>query len=167
MADETNLEEMEQSLEGAEEGASGDLEKSLEEGADASSDKDKKEASGASSHKFELTEEQKGNLAMILDLPLKVTVELGRSRVLIQDILQYGQGSVVELNKKAGDPLEVTVNEQLIAKGEVVVVNEKFAVRILEIVDPETRIKKMGAAGKDSTQILNHETTGNAEGAAA
>lgn len=107
---------------------------------------------------MQLTEEQKTNLSMILDLPLKLTVELGRARVLIQDILQYGQGSVVELNKKAGDPLEITVNNQLIAKGDVVVVNEKFAVRILEIVDHATRIKKM-AAGKDSTQILSPEET--------
>ena len=110
----------------------------------------------ASSRKIALTEDQRANLSMILDLPLKVTVELGRARVIIQDILQYGQGSVVELNKKAGDLLEITIGNQLIAKGEVVVVNEKFAVRILEIVDEETRIKRLAIAGRDSTQILNN-----------
>ena len=73
------------------------------------------------------------NLDFILDIPLKVTVELGRATVLIKDILQLGQGSVLELNKLAGEPLEILVNGKLVAKGEVVVVNEKFGVRIKEI----------------------------------
>ena len=66
------------------------------------------------------------NLDFILDIPLKVTVELGRTSVVIKDLLQLGQGSVLELNKLAGEPLEILVNGKLIAKGEVVVVNEKF-----------------------------------------
>jgi len=151
MAEETNEEKIDTE----------EMEKSLEEGAEAAAEgsSDAEEKEDEKKEGFELTEDQKSNLSMILDLPLRVTVELGRSRVLIQDILQYGQGSVVELNKKAGDPLEITVANQLIAKGEVVVVNEKFAVRILEIVDAETRIKKMGAAGRDSTHVLNTEET--------
>ena len=66
------------------------------------------------------------NLDFILDIPLKVTVELGRATVMIKDILQLGQGSVLELNKLAGESLEILVNGKLVAKGEVVVVNEKF-----------------------------------------
>ena len=81
------------------------------------------------------------NLDFILDIPLKVTVELGRATVLIKDILQLGQGSVLELNKLAGEPLEILVNGKLVAKGEVVVVNEKFGVRIKEIISPIERIE--------------------------
>ena len=80
------------------------------------------------------------NLDFILDIPLKVTVELGAT-VLIKDILQLGQGSVLELNKLAGEPLEILVNGKLVAKGEVVVVNEKFGVRIKEIISPIERIE--------------------------
>ena len=141
-----------------------ELEKSLEEdglgeeaGGMPEQGAPKAAAGGDAKANFELTQEQKSNLNMLLDLPLKVKVELGRARVLIQDILQYGQGSVVELNKSAGDTLEVTVNNQLVAKGEVVVVNEKFALRITEIVDAETRIKRLGAAGRDSTRVLEND----------
>ena len=67
------------------------------------------------------------NLDFILDIPLKVSVELGRAKVIIKDLLQLGQGSVLELDKLAGEPLEVLVNGKLVARGEVVVVNEKFA----------------------------------------
>ena len=81
------------------------------------------------------------NLDFILDIPLKVTVELGRATILIKDILQLGQGSVLELNKLAGEPLEILVNGKLVAKGEVVVVNEKFGVRIKEIISPIERIE--------------------------
>jgi len=81
------------------------------------------------------------NLDFILDIPLKVTVELGRATVMIKDILQLGQGSVLELNKLAGEPLEILVNGKLVAKGEVVVVNEKFGIRIKEIISPIERIE--------------------------
>ena len=83
------------------------------------------------------------NLDFILDIPLKVTVELGRSQVFVKDLLQLGQGSVVELNKLAGEPLEILVNGKLIAKGEVVVVNEKFGVRLTDIVSPIERIETL------------------------
>ena len=84
------------------------------------------------------------NLDFILDIPLKVTVELGRTKLLVNELLQLGQGSVIELNKLAGEPLEVLVNQKLIAKGEAVVVNEKFGVRITDIMTPMERIEQLG-----------------------
>ena len=86
---------------------------------------------------------KEANLDLILDIPLSVTVELGRSKMLINDLLQLGQGSVVELTKLVGDPLEVMVNDKLVARGEVVVVNEKFGVRLTDIVTPMERVKSL------------------------
>ena len=83
------------------------------------------------------------SLDLILDIPLTVTVELGRSKMLINDLLQLGQGSVVELTKLVGEPLEVLVNNKLVARGEVVVVNEKFGVRLTDIVTPMERVKSL------------------------
>ena len=83
------------------------------------------------------------NLDLILDIPLTVTVELGRSKMLINDLLQLGQGSVIELTKLAGEPLEVLVNQKLVARGEVVVVNEKFGVRLTDIVSPKERVQSL------------------------
>ncbi len=83
------------------------------------------------------------NLDFILDIPLKVTVELGRTSVLIKDLLQLGQGSVLELDKLAGEPLEILVNGKLVAKGEVVVVNEKFGIRLTDIISPIERIESL------------------------
>jgi flagellar motor switch protein FliN/FliY len=83
------------------------------------------------------------SLDFILDIPLKVTVELGRSRMAIREILQLAQGSVVELSKFAGEPLEVLINDKLIARGEVVVVNEKFGVRLTDIISPVERIEQL------------------------
>jgi len=88
-------------------------------------------------------EAKEANLDLILDIPLSVTVELGRSKMLINDLLQLGQGSVVELTKLVGDPLEVLVNDKLVARGEVVVVNEKFGVRLTDIVTPMERVKSL------------------------
>ena len=83
------------------------------------------------------------SLDLILDIPLTVTVELGRSKMLINDLLQLGQGSVVELTKLVGEPLEVLVNQKLVARGEVVVVNEKFGVRLTDIVSPMERVQSL------------------------
>ncbi|MDP7149180.1 MAG: flagellar motor switch protein FliN, partial [Nitrospinaceae bacterium] len=80
------------------------------------------------------------SLDLILDIPLTVAVELGRSKILINDLLQLGQGSVIELTKLVGEPLEVLVNNKLVARGEVVVVNEKFGVRLTDIVTPMERV---------------------------
>ncbi len=84
------------------------------------------------------------SLDFVLDIPLEVSVELGRAKMLISDLLQLGQGSVVELNKLAGEPLEVFVNQKLVARGEVVVVNEKFGVRLTDIISPVERVKQLG-----------------------
>src|SRR3990172_295779 len=73
------------------------------------------------------------NLDFILDIPLEISVELGRTKMLISDLLQLGQGSVIELTKLAGEPLEILVNGKLVARGEVVVVNEKVGVRVTDI----------------------------------
>jgi len=82
-------------------------------------------------------------LDFILDIPLQITVELGRAQMLINDLLQLGQGSVVELSKLAGEPMEVLVNQKLVARGEVVVVNEKFGVRLTDIISPLERIEQL------------------------
>ncbi|MCB0330779.1 MAG: flagellar motor switch protein FliN [Bdellovibrionales bacterium] len=80
----------------------------------------------------------------IKEVPLAVTVEVGRARMTIQDLLQLGQGSVVELAKLAGDPLDIYINGYCVARGEAVIVNEKFGVRLLEVIDPEDRIQHLG-----------------------
>jgi len=87
------------------------------------------------------TEQSTRNLDFILDIPLELTVEMGSTRMLINDLLKLGQGSVIELNKQAGDPLDILVNNKLIARGEVVVVGEKFGIRITDIVSPLERVK--------------------------
>jgi flagellar motor switch protein FliN len=79
----------------------------------------------------------------ILDIPLELSVELGRTKMLVNDMLQLGQGSIVELNKMAGEPLEIFINRKLVARGEVVVVNEKFGVRLTDIVSPMERVKSL------------------------
>ena len=84
------------------------------------------------------------DLDFILDIPLELSVELGRCKMLVNDLLQLGQGSVVELNKLAGEPLEIYINRKLVARGEVVVVNEKFGVRLTDIITPMERIKSLG-----------------------
>lgn len=83
------------------------------------------------------------NLKMILDIPLKVTVELGRTKMPVSDLLNLTQGSVIELSKLAGDPMEVLVNDKLIARGEAVVVNEKFGVRLTDIISPTERVESL------------------------
>jgi flagellar motor switch protein FliN len=83
------------------------------------------------------------DLDFILDIPLTLTCELGRSRMLISELLQLGQGSVLELTKLAGEPMDIYVNQRLIARGEVVVVNEKFGVRLTDIVSPAERFNKL------------------------
>ena len=87
--------------------------------------------------------EETKSIDLILDIPLTVAVELGRSKMLINDLLQLGQGSVIELTKLVGEPLEVLVNQKLVARGEVVVVNEKFGVRLTDIVSPMERVQSM------------------------
>ncbi|RJQ84842.1 MAG: flagellar motor switch protein FliN [Desulfobacteraceae bacterium] len=83
------------------------------------------------------------NLDFILDIPLEITVELGRTKMLINDLLKLGQGSVIELTKAAGETLEILANNRLIAKGDVVVVNEKYGIRLTEVISPVERLEKL------------------------
>ena len=80
---------------------------------------------------------------MILDIPVQLTVELGRTKIAIKNLLQLAQGSVVELDGLAGEPMDVFVNGCLIAQGEVVVVNDKFGIRLTDIITPSERIRKL------------------------
>jgi len=81
-----------------------------------------------------------GNLDFILDIPLEITVELGRTKMQIHELLKLSQGSVIELSKLAGEPLKILANQRLIAKGEVVVLNEKYGTRLTEVISPIERI---------------------------
>lgn len=83
------------------------------------------------------------NMDMVLDIPLTVSVELGRMKILVKDLLQLSQGAVVELEKLAGEPMEILVNGRLIARGEAVVVNDKFGVKLTDIVSPSERINRL------------------------
>ena len=83
------------------------------------------------------------DIEMILDIPVQLTVELGRTKVPIKNLLQLAQGSVVELDGLAGEPMDVLVNGYLIAQGEVVVVNDKFGIRLTDIITPSERIRKL------------------------
>jgi flagellar motor switch protein FliN len=83
------------------------------------------------------------DINMILDIPVQLTVELGRTRIPIKHILQLAQGSVVELEAMAGEPMDVLVNGYLIAQGEVVVVNDKFGIRLTDIVTPSERMRRL------------------------
>ena len=86
----------------------------------------------------------KNNLDLILDVPVVISMELGRTSIPIRNLMQLTQGSVVELNRLAGEPMDVLVNGTLIAHGEVVVVNEKFGIRLTDVVSPIERVKKLG-----------------------
>lgn len=82
---------------------------------------------------------QQTSLEMLMDVPLKISVELGRSQMTLRQTLELVQGSVIELDRLAGDPVDVFVNDRLFASGEVVVVDDKFAVRITELIDPKNK----------------------------
>lgn len=93
----------------------------------------------------ETAERGERELAFILDIPLELSVELGKTKMLVNDLLQLGQGSIIELNKLAGEPLEVYINRKLVARGEVVVVNEKFGVRLTDVITPIDRVKSLAS----------------------
>jgi flagellar motor switch protein FliN/FliY len=86
---------------------------------------------------------QDSNLDRILDIPLMLSAQLGNTRMLIKDLLQLGPGSIVELDKLAGEPLDVLVNDRLVARGEVVMVNEKFGIRLTDVISPTERVNKL------------------------
>ena len=83
------------------------------------------------------------DLSLLMDVPLQVTVELGRARMTIESLLKLNQGSVVELNQVIGEPLDILVNNKLMAHGEAVVVKDRFAIRIVDVVSPERRIENL------------------------
>ncbi len=84
------------------------------------------------------------NMDFLLDINLTIGVEVGRTKMTIQDLLQLGQGSVIELTKLAGEPLDVYVNDRLVAKGEAVIVNEKFGVRVTDVLSQHDRLQSLG-----------------------
>ncbi|HEX9444578.1 MAG TPA: flagellar motor switch protein FliN [Candidatus Binatia bacterium] len=84
------------------------------------------------------------DLTMLLDVPLQVTVELGRTRMTIESLLKLTQGSVVELAQTVGEPLNIYVNNRLMARGEAVIMKDKFAMRIVDVISPERRIENLG-----------------------
>ncbi len=84
-----------------------------------------------------------GNIDFLLDIPLEITIELGRTRMLIHELLKLGQGSVIKLEKIAGETMDIFANQRLIAKGEVVVINDKYGVRLTEIISPMERIVRL------------------------
>ena len=86
---------------------------------------------------------QSRRIDLLLDVPLELSVELGRTRMSIQELLALGPGSVIELDKVAGEPLDILVNNRLVARGEAVVVNDKFGIRITDIVSPAERISRL------------------------
>ncbi|CAM5190541.1 Flagellar motor switch protein FliN OS=Castellaniella defragrans OX=75697 GN=HNR28_000408 PE=3 SV=1 [Castellaniella defragrans] len=104
-------------------------------------------AQSAASQVFQPLENQQGDadsdIGMIMDIPVQLSVELGRTRLTIKNILQLGQGSVVELDGLAGEPMDIYVNGYLIAQGEVVVVDEKYGIRVTDIITPSDRIARL------------------------
>jgi flagellar motor switch protein FliN/FliY len=89
-------------------------------------------------------DERANQMDFILDVPLEITVELGRTKMVISDLIKLCQGSVIELSKAAGETLEIRVNQKLIARGETVVVNEKYGVRLTEVISPMERVERLG-----------------------
>lgn len=84
------------------------------------------------------------NLDFILDIPLEITVELGRTKMMVNDLLKLGQGSIIELGKIAGETLEILANNRLIARGDVVVINDKYGIRLTEVISPAERVEQLG-----------------------
>lgn len=84
------------------------------------------------------------DLGFLLDIPLQVSVEVGRTRILLSELLQMREGYVIELDKLAGEPLDLYVNSRLIARGEAVLVNDKFGLRLTDVVSPSERLEKLG-----------------------
>jgi len=103
-----------------------------------------RESSRLSAHDMEETQGGAGNISFLLDIPLNVSVELGRTNITIKDMLQLGPGSVIELDKLIGEPVDLLVNDKPIAKGEVVVFDENFGIRITDIINSGDRLKSLG-----------------------
>jgi flagellar motor switch protein FliN/FliY len=91
----------------------------------------------------EAGQSDKCDLDLIMDIPLDVSVELGKVKMPVSELLQLGQGSIVELTKSVGEPLDIYINNKLIAKGEVVILDEKFGIRVADIITPDERVKSL------------------------
>jgi flagellar motor switch protein FliN/FliY len=108
---------------------------------------EEQEGSSATSATFDELKDESGggvvNMDAILDVPVTISMEIGRTKINIRNLLQLNQGSVVELDRLAGEPMDVLVNGTLIAQGEVVVVNEKFGLRLTDIISPSERVKRL------------------------
>ena len=112
---------------------------------DTESEESIETSTGASEQNPPVNSAEQGsvNMEFVLDIPLEVTVELGRTKMLINDLLKLGQGSVIELTKLAGESLDILANQKAIARGEVVVVNEKYGIRLTEVISPMERIERL------------------------
>jgi len=122
----------------------------LEESGDTDADDNQAGAVAAESAQFQKLESDAAttgnvdvNLESLLDVPVTISMEIGRTRINIRNLLQLNQGSVVELDRLAGEPMDVLVNGTLIAQGEVVVVNEKFGIRLTDVISPADRVKRL------------------------
>lgn len=113
----------------------------IQAGSDKQAAKQKTETSKSPKKNDAADNRPTGNMDFLLDIPLEISVELGRTKILINELLKLGQGSVIELSKLAGETLEILANQKLVARGEVVVVNEKYGVRLTEIISPSERIE--------------------------
>jgi len=109
----------------------------------SNSKKDRSDAYEFSDINNESISKTASNIDFLLDIPLEISIELGRTKMLINELLKLGQGSVIELSKFAGETLDVLANQRLIAKGEVVVINDKYGIRLTEIISPMERIVKL------------------------
>jgi flagellar motor switch protein FliN/FliY len=113
------------------------MENGQEEASQGFNQRDKRE-------KHDSEPNEKYDFGLILDIPLQVSVELGKVKMLVNDLLQLGQGSIIALDKPVGERLEIYISDKLIARGEVVVADEKFGIRVTDIVSPAERIKSLG-----------------------
>ena len=95
-----------------------------------------------SKEEVSLSKDAKQDLSFLFNVPMRVSVELGRGKLTIKDLLQLGQGAVLELEKLAGEPLEVLVNNRLVSRGEVVVVNDKYGIRLTDVINPEDKLNE-------------------------
>jgi len=115
----------------------------LEEQATASSNNDEIDAASFAELEKGRGDGEKVDLDVLLDIPVTLQLEIGRAKVTIRNLLSYTQGSVIEMDRLAGEPLDLLVNGTLIAHGEVVVINDKFGVRLTDVISPQERIKKL------------------------
>lgn len=118
------------------------------EGGSAGADQAVKQGAEVKDHKLEDLKDEGGKSAprdmdFLLDIPVEITAQLGTTKMLIKELLQLGQGSVIELEKLAGEPVEILANKRLVARGEVVVVNEKFGVRLTDVMSLSERVSKL------------------------